>query len=176
MNLMTLIPFTEHWATIYKPMQHDRKSNKRFYCVESIANIANLSKELPRIHSPFVCIETNIGGDIGNKFLEPEYNVYFFVQAGQKVQDNDIADSSAKDEAMRHAIAYLNYIRHEKDIHEDDRESQLLGIDTDQVHFETFGPILNRWFCVGIALSDLSKYSHCMSKDDYIEEGTWKKE
>lgn len=173
MSILSLVPFTEHWASIYKPIQHDvttsRKKNKRFFCIESIAQIANFAKELPNASSPFVAIETNIGGDIGSKFLAPEYNVYFFVLAKQKVQDNDREDAAAKEEAMRHAVAYLNYIRREQHIHSNDRQSSLMGIDTENVRFETFGPMMNRWFCVGLAFTGIAQYSRCVNENDYLE-------
>lgn len=167
MSLTALIPFTEHWATIYKPMLHERKKNKRFFCIESIASLANLAKELPKADSPIVCIETNIGGGISRKFIMPEYNVYFFVCANQKLQDNDIADSAAKEEALQHAISFLNYLRHEQELHRDDRRFQLLALDMDNIRFETFGPMFNRWFCVGISMMDLSAYNRCFNPDEY---------
>jgi len=152
---------------LHDPMASGKK-NKRFFCIESIAQIANLAKELPNAKSPFVVIETNIGGGLGNKFLVPEYNIYFFVLAKQKLQDNDLQDTAAKEEAMRHAIAYLNYIRHEQQAHASDRKSALLGIDTENVRFETFGPMLNRWFCVGLSFVGISAYSRCVNPDDYV--------
>lgn len=170
MKLTHLIPFSEHWATIYQPMLHEPKRNKRFYCVENGANLTNLAKELPHAKSPLLCIETNIGGGISDSFFMPEYSLYFFVQANPTLQNNDIADATAKDEAMSHAIAFLNYIRQKQEEHGNDHDFVLQGLDLDNVRFETFGPIFNRWFYVGISLFDLGRYSQCVNPDDYIEE------
>lgn len=167
MSLTALIPFAEHWATIYKPMLHERKKNKRFFCIESLANLTNFAKELPKTNSPLICIETNIGGGINRKFIMPEYNVYFFVRASQKIQDNDIADSAAKEEALQHAVSFLNYLRHEQELQRDSRRFQFLALDLDNIRFETFGPMFNRWFCVGISMMDLAQYNRCFNPDDY---------
>lgn len=169
MNLASLIPFTEHWASVYKPMMHEPMRNKRFFCIESIANLTNFATTLPKAQSPLVCMETNIGGSINDKYFMPEYNVYFFVMAKQKVQDNDREDTIAKDEAMHHALSYLNYIRNQQELYSQERDFALQGLDIDSVRFETFGPMFNRWFCVGISLVDLSKYSRCFNPDDYDE-------
>lgn len=168
MNITSLIPFTEHWASIYKPMSHHPQTNKRFYCIESIANLTNFAATLPKAQSPLVCMETNIGGSITGKFFMPEYNVYFFAMAKQKIQQNDIEDAAAKEEAMQHAFSYLNYIRQEQKAHEDQRDFILQGLDLDNVRFETFGPMFNRWFCVGLSMVDLAKYSRCVNPEDYL--------
>ena len=79
-----LIPFTKHWTEIYLPIveaAQEKKKGKSFHCIESIANLANLSMRWRELPSPFVAIETNIGGEFTEKFLLPQYNVYFFVKA-----------------------------------------------------------------------------------------------
>lgn len=170
MNVFSLIDFTEHWAGIYKPMLHREPDNRRFFSIESIGQVANLVAQAKNIKGPFVAIETNIGGTFAGGFLEPEYNVYFFVRsAAQKLQSNEAADNEAKSEAMRHATAYLNRIRYEQELHQDDLESVLTGLDVDNVRFETFGPLLNRWFAVGISLASLDRYSRCVNTEDYEE-------
>lgn len=119
---------------------------------------------------PFVAMETNIGGDISEKYMYPEYAVYLFVQGKPLAQANDGEDTLAKREAMRHAMAFLNYARQEQRLHEDDRNSPLLGVDLDRVHFETFGPFFNRWFCVGIGFSQVTNFSRCVNGDDYLSD------
>lgn len=165
-----LISFAKHWTEIYAPMAgNSSRKGKSFHCIESIANLANLSMRLPELPSPFVAMETNISGDISDKFLFPQYNIYFFVKAAQKAGiDTDIDDAASKAEAMECAMDFLNYLRQQQQQHANDRQSQLLGIDTDNVHFETFGPIHNRWFAVGLALSDMARYSRCVDTDKYI--------
>lgn len=171
MNVFSLIGFTENWARIYKPMLHSEPDNRRFFSIESIGQVANLVTQAKSVKGPFVAIETNIGGTFSEGFLKPEYNVYFFVKSSsQKLQANDAADNDAKAEAMKHAIAFLNRIRYEQDRHQDDMESVLMGLDLDSVRFETFGPLLNRWFAVGISLMSVDRYSRCIYPDDYEEE------
>lgn len=167
--LYHLIPFTKHWTEIYAPIvENCTRRGKSFHCIESIANLANLSMRLPDLPSPFVAMETNIGGDISDKFLFPQYNIYFFVKAAQKAgQDTDLDDAEAKEDALECAMDYLNYLREQKQKHCNDHQFALMGIDTDNVHFETFGPIHNRWFAVGISMTDMSKYSRCVDKGKY---------
>jgi hypothetical protein len=169
----TMFDFTEHWASIYKPIRHDmspsaNKLKKRFFYIDSFGKLANLAKELPSLSGPFVAMESNLTGDIGEKFLYPEYAVYFFVQAKPKLQGNDVEDRMAKQEAMRHAIAYVNYIREQQRIHADDHRSPVMGVNTEYMHFETFGPSYNRWFCVGVSFHESMKVSHCVNPDEYL--------
>lgn len=169
MKLYHLISFTKHWAEIYTPIANVfPKKEKSFHCIESIANIANLSMKLPDLPSPFVAMETNIGGDITEKYLLPQYNVYFFVKAAQKAGvDTDLDDTMTKESALECAMDYLNYLREQKDLHGNDRSFPLMGVDTDNVHFETFGPFHNRWFAVGISMMDMARYSRCVDKTKY---------
>lgn len=169
MKIFQLIDFVKHWTDIYAPIvENNSKKEKSFHCIESIANLANLSMKLPNLPSPFVAMETNIGGDISDKFLFPQYNVYFFVKAAQKAGlDTDLDDAMAKDEAMECAIDFLNYIREQKEAHSNDRQFPLMGVDTDNAHFETFGPIHNRWFCVGVSFNDMSRFARCVDKGKY---------
>lgn len=164
-----IISFTKHWTEIYAPIVENCPARgKSFHCIESIANIANLSMKLPTLPSPFVALETNIGGDISDKFFVPQYNLYFFVRAEQKAgYDTDLDDAQAKESAMECAMDYINYLREQKEQHENDRMFPLLGIDTDNVHFETFGPIHNRWFAVGISFIDKARFSRCVDKSKY---------
>lgn len=169
MKFFPLIPFVKHWSEIYRPIADNAKlREKSFHCIESIANIANLSRQLPNLPSPFVAVETNIGGDITEKFLMPQYNVYVFVKAVQKAGvDSDLDDAATKDEAMEHVVEFHNYLRDLKEKHRNDFQFPLMGIDTDNVHFETFGPIGNRWFAVGISLTDLARYGRCVDRSKY---------
>lgn len=169
MKVFQLIPFVKHWTEIYCPIADNAKLHeKSFHCIESIANLANLSRRLPELPSPFVAMETNIGGDITEKFLMPQYNIYFFVKAEQKAGvDTDLDDTYAKDEAMQHALEFLNYLRDLKKQHSNDHQFPLMGLDTDNAHFETFGPIHNRWFAEGLSLVDLGKYSRCVDRSKY---------
>lgn len=162
--------FVKYWTEIYAPIvENATKKGKSFHCIESIANLANLSMKLPTLPSPFVAMETNIGGDIGDKYILPTYNIYFFVKATQKAGvDSDIDDADTKEEAMECALDFVNYLRDEKEKHQNDRQFALMGIDTDNIHFETFGPIHNRWFAVGISLMDMARYSRCVDKKKYI--------
>lgn len=166
-----LIPFIKHWTEIYLPIVEAariQKKGKSFHCIESIAHLANLSMKLPELPSPFVAMETNIGGDMSDKFLFPQYNVYFFVKASQKAgKDTDLDDTETKEEALGHAMEFMNYLREQKEIHSDDRQFPLMGVDTDNTHFETFGPIHNRWFAVGISLNDMNQRSRCVDKSKY---------
>jgi hypothetical protein len=169
----TMFDFTEHWAAIYKPIAHDMSPNapkirKRFFFIDSFSKLANLAKELPSLDGPFVAMESNMSGDMDDKFLSPEYAVYFFVQAKSKLQANDVEDMMAKQEAMRHAVAYVNYIRQQQRAHENDMDSPLMGVDTEGVHFETFGPSYNRWYCVGISFEEKMKLPKCIDPNDYL--------
>lgn len=168
-----MFDFTEHWASIYKPIHHDMtpsapKARKRFFYIDSFGKLANLAKELPSLDGPFVAMESNLAGNIGLRFIQPEYSVYFFVQAKPKMQGNDAADVYAKEEAMRHAMAYIQYIREQQRIHENDMDTPLMGMDTEGIRFETFGPSYNRWYCVGISLMENMKMSRCVNAEDYL--------
>lgn len=171
MKIFQLISFVKHWTEVYTPIADNRKlTEKSFHCIESIANLANLSMRLPNLPSPFVAMETNIGGDVTDRFLMPQYNIYVFVKASQKAGvDTDLDDAATKDEAMEHAMEFLNYLREKKKRHANDHQFPLMGVDTDNAHFETFGPIHNRWFAVGISLTDLARYSRCSDPSKYRE-------
>ena len=173
-KVLPLIPFTEHWTTIYAPMNpKDERSNgknDRFFEIESIANIANLAKSLKTCKSPFVAMETSIGGDITSRSIVPEYNIYFFVEGDQRLVTNGGTDTEAKSEALYHATAFVNYIAEMQTRYEDEGNPLLGGIDVDNIHFETFGPIMNRWFCVGLAIRDLNARSRCIVESDYISD------
>ncbi len=169
-NVYPLIDYTEHWASIYKPMMHNTTDNRRFFCIESIGQIANLVTQVQSVKGPFVVIETNIGGTVTERFMTPEYGVYFFQKSvAQKLQSNDTADAEAKSTAMKHALAYLNRIRQDQQEGQTGTADALAGIDLEEVRFETFGPLFNRWFAVGISLRNLQRFSRCVNADDYDE-------
>ena len=171
MKHFKLIPYVKSWTEIYLPFASNRKPfEKTFHCIESIANLANLSMRLSDLNAPFAAMETNIGGTISGKFLIPQYNIYFFVKSVQKLGgDMDLADLAAKDEAMDHAMEFRNYLKELQEKHRNDRQFTLMGLDFDNIGFETFGPIHNRWFAVGISIADLSTYSRCVDRSKYKE-------
>lgn len=175
--MFQLISFVKNWASVYKPMLHGSKDKrgrvrKRFFCIENIGQIANFAKDLAAVESPFVAIETNIGGNISDRYVYPEYNVYFFVMGAGKMLNNEEEDTAVKLRAMQHALSFLAYLKHYQE-QASSGQAMLDGIhtvDTDNARFETFGPFMNRWFCVGISLFGLEKIA-CINSQDYIEQG-----
>lgn len=167
--MFALKQFTKYWTTIYTPIADNgaKKQEDNFHYVESITKVLNLVNELPHLTSPFVAMENNIGGDITDKVIRPEYNIYFFVKAKHSLSPIDEEkDDEAKEEAMNHAIEYINYLR---DIQENgsQQSESLKGVNVDEVHFETFGPIYDRWFFVGVSLEEKARLSKCVNKNLY---------
>ena len=172
--MFTLKQFTKHWTTIYTPIAENgaKKQEDNFHCVESITKVLNLVNEIPNLCSPFVVMENNIGGEITDKGLRPEYNIYFFVKAKPSLSPIDEKrDDEAKEEAMRHALEYINYIGYSQE-QMDELSESLKGIITDNIHFETFGPIYDRWFFVGISLEETARRSKCHNKSLYKQDAS----
>lgn len=158
--------FVEHWAEIYRPMQHlsgKRSKNKRFFLTDTYMGMSDFMTGIQPDKSPCVIMESNAEGELSEFFDMPEYTLYFMVRA-EEMGDGASA-RNAKREAVTHMKKFMSYLK-EKQRNE---EHGITNIDTERVRYQTVGPMYDGWFGVTITLSDVQKLNGCVNSDDYIE-------
>lgn len=165
--------FTEHWASIYRPMLHEKGKyarNKRFYLTDTYMGLVDFMTNIRPDQSPCVVMESAQEGSMTDRFDYPRYSLYFMVRA-EDMSDGESA-MSAKLEAKQHMQKFMNYLRAKQE--EDARRKQktgIAGIKIEQyMNYDTVGPFYDGWYGVQITLENLEAYSFCVSPDDYIED------
>lgn len=165
--------FVEHWASLYKPMLHEKGRhgrNKRFFLTDTYMGMVDFMTQIRPDRSPCVIMESGQEGTMTDRFDYPRYTLYFMVRA-QDMSDGTSA-MDAKIEAKQHMQKFLIYLRRKKE--EDElhrRKSGLENIKIEQyLDYQTVGPMYDGWFGVLISLENLEAYSTCIVADDYIED------
>ena len=165
--------FTEHWASIYKPMLHQKGKyarNKRFYLTDTYMGLVDFITNIAPGHSPCVIMESAQEGTISSRFDYPRYSLYFMVQADD--MGDGISAMDAKLEAKEHMMKFVNYLREKQ--RENERKNLRSGIEgikiDEYLNYDTVGPFYNGWYGVQITLENLLAYNLCVSPDDYIED------
>lgn len=160
----------EKWATLYKPMQHTPGKtgrNKRFYLFDNIVSIPNIVAKLPSMQSPCVGYEFSQEGRIKGGKIMPTHTVYFMVKAANNLPTDKDVCYEAQREAVIHMQKFIAWLRNEQ---EKDKSLANINVDTDDIHYSSYGPFFNNWYAVFIELSDVGKFNLCVDKNDYIEE------
>lgn len=158
----------EHWAEIYRPMQHVPgrwSKNNRFFLTDSYMGLASVVQEMQRDASPSIVMESNVEGILGERFDTPRYSLYFLVLA-TGMSDGQAA-LQAKLECKQHMKKFIAYLRRMK---EEKEMAELAHIDLDDIEYMTTVPMFDGWYAVGITLTDLCQYDRCVDANDYINE------
>ncbi len=165
--------FTEHWASVYRPMLHQKGKyarNKRFYLTDTYMGLVDFMTNIRPDQSPCVVMESAQEGTMTDRFDYPRYSLYFMVRA-EDMSDGESA-MDAKTEAKQHMQKFMNYLRSKQE--EDARcnlRTGISGIKIEQfMNYDTVGPFYDGWYGVQITLENLEAYSTCVSQDDYIED------
>lgn len=158
--------FVEHWATIYKPMQHEsgyRSKNQRFFLTDTYMGMADFMSQIQPKSSPCIIMESNQEGYLGTGIDHPHYSIYFMVKSESMVDGRSAM--YAKKEAKGHLEKFVVYLRREQY-----SENPLLKNITinENIPYQTVGPFYNGWFGVMIQLDDSVQYQNCVSDDDYV--------
>lgn len=109
MNDFKFEKFVEEWAMIYKPMQHNRQNNVRFFVTDSYYSLVPLIQGTQSLHSPIVMIESSMDGVVDGKFDHPTYAVYMLSQS--KDMRDGYSAIIAKREAKQCLFNLLNLMR-----------------------------------------------------------------
>lgn len=165
--------FVEHWASIYRPMLHEKGKygrNKRFYLTDTYMGLVDFMTQVQADRSPCVIMESAQEGTISDSFDYPRYSLYFMVQADE--MSDGTSAMEAKIEAKQHMQKFMNYLRKKQEENARNRvRTGIEGIKIDKyLEYQTVGPFYNGWFGVQITLENLEAYSRCVSGDDYIDD------
>lgn len=158
--------FVEHWAEIYRPMQHvpgKKSKNKRFFSTDTYMGMSDFMTTVQPDKSPCVIMESNAEGELSDSFDMPEYTLYFMVRA--KDMSDGAAAKVAKREAKMHMKKFITYLKNKQ-------EEEVRGvenIDTSRIRYQTVGPMYDGWWGVTITLSDVQGLNRCMDGNDYLE-------
>lgn len=158
--------FVEHWAEIYRPMQHvpgKKSKNQRFFLTDTYMGMTDFMTTIRPDKSPCVIMESNAEGELSDFYDMPEYTLYFMVHA------EDMSDGTsarvAKKEAKAHMKKFMAYLKRKQD----NEESGVANIDTSRVRYQTIGPMYDGWFGVTITLDDVQSLNRCVDGNDYID-------
>lgn len=158
----------EHWATIYKPMQHTPEKtgrNRRFFLFDSIVSIPQFMSKIEVTKSPCVGFEFHREGNISGGKAMPVYTIYFLVNAGtMNITDKEAADDAVA-EAERHMMKFLAWARRQQE-----EKNELRGLELNNVSYSTYGPFLNNWYSVFLQVRDVTLFNVCVDENDYVEE------
>lgn len=155
--------FVEHWATIYKPMQHvpgETSRNKRFFMTNDYLSMVDFAKRLPVNETPSVVMENNMEGQLDDVVDNPEYVIYFMVKSSDMNDSRQVL--AAKTEAKEHMLRFVSYLKMKSDSNPDVENYSV------SPRYQTVGPIYNGWYGVMITVSLQSVVSQCVAKDDYV--------
>lgn len=158
--------FVEHWAEIYRPMQHvpgKRSKNQRFFLTDTYMGMTDFMTTIQPDKSPCVIMESNAEGELSDSYDMPEYTLYFMVRA-EEMSDGTSA-RIAKREAKTHMKKFITYLKRKQD----NEEPGVRNIDTSRVRYQTVGPMYDGWFGVTITLDDVQSLNRCVDRDDYLE-------
>lgn len=158
--------FVEHWAEIYRPMQHvrgERSKNKRFFLTDTYLGLSDFMINVGVRQSPCVIMESDVEGTFANGLDQPQYTLYFMVRASET--QSGFASREAKIEAKGHAKKFLAYLRDCQ--YKGDQDLQRINLD-ERMGYQTIGPLYNGWYGVYITIDDVQQYTLCMDKNDYV--------
>ena len=164
---MTFDEFIEHWATIYKPIQHQKNNAKRerFFYVEGYMGVANFMQTIALSEGPVILYETHMNGNIGQ--IDSENHTIYCAMRAERQGDSRAARAAIR-EAKRHLKAFWNYCGEQKRKY---RNAALDGITTDDtLSFQSEGPFHDGWYVVYIEVEQHLQTNICVDPNDYIEE------
>ena len=87
--------------------------------------------------------------------LEEERNVCDKQQSYEAIQ-----------EAKMHMQKFLAWLREQQEKRNIFRN---INLETEELHYSTYGPFLNNWYAVFIELTDVQKVELCVDTKDYVE-------
>lgn len=166
MEIFEFDDFVEHWAEIYRPMQHvpgKRSKNQRFFSTDTYMGMTDFMTSIQPKQSPCVIMESNVEGDLSEFYDMPEYTLYFMVRA-EEMNDGSSA-RTAKKEAKKHMNKFIAYLRRKQE----EEHPSVKNIDLSRVHYQTIGPMYDGWYGATITLADVQGINQCMDSEDYIE-------
>lgn len=158
--------FVEHWAEIYRPMQHvpgKKSKNKRFFSTDTYMGLTDFMTTVQPDKSPCVIMESNAEGELSDSFDMPEYTLYFMVRAED--MSDGVSAKIAKREAKMHMKEFFTYLKNKQ-------EEEVCGvenIDTSRVRYQTVGPMYDGWWGITITLNDVIQLNGCINGGNYIE-------
>lgn len=162
-----LYEFVEHWAEIYKPMQHIRgknSKNERFFLTDTYMGLSDFMTNVQPQKSPCVVMETSLEGTLNEQFDTPRYSIYFMVSSGMMSDGREAKE--AKEEAKMHMMKFFTYLKNKQDRN----YPSVRNIRLENIDYQTIGPLYNGWYGATISLRDVEAIDRCISNEDYLEE------
>lgn len=159
----------EEWATKYKPMLHtpgETGKNKRFFLFDNIVAIPSFMSKLPDVKSPCVGYEFAQDGTIRGGMDKPVHVIYFLVKTGNMNPTDKQQSYEAIQEAKMHMQKFLAWLREQQEKRNIFRN---INLETEELHYSTYGPFLNNWYAVFVELTDVQKVELCVDTKDYVE-------
>lgn len=164
MEVFEFDEFVEHWAEIYRPMQHvpgKKSKNQRFFQTDTYMGLSDFMTTIRPDKSPCVIMESNEEGELSDFYDKPEYTLYFMVRAEE--MSSGASARMAKREAKMHMKKFIVYLKHKQE----EGDSGVGNIDVNSVRYQTIGPMLDGWFGVTITLEDVQSLNQCVDSEDY---------
>ena len=163
-----LYDFVEHWAQIYKPIQHtpDGK-NKRFFFTIGFMGMVNFLQNNDTVKSPCILMESNVEGDIGD-YDVTEHTIYCLVRATDATEGRAIQEAIS--EGKRHLKKLLTFMKEQKRKRVSPYITLLAGIQPEQLlHYQTTGPLYDGWVAIHVTIPETETTSICVDRNDYVQ-------
>jgi hypothetical protein len=173
----------EHWATIYKPIQHDpRKGAKarRFFRFNSLPESQDIGTKFNTAKTPLCGIVTQFDGVSRGKLLELTVVVYVFTKQLAPVSstsDNEISAADAKIYGAEIINDLWVWLREQKRTHGTNPKDELYwlaGMDLDNIEICSEDRHYNGWWPTFICLKCQVPRQTCSEATKYLplaEEG-----
>lgn len=185
--LFRLDNLLENWASLYKPLSHDKakgSKDKRFYRIKSIATDNEFGRNSNVAKSPSMLFSVLIDAQANGKsnFISYRYEVYFVSKAVSRGlaktarQDDDLgADHQLlMDEMVQDLLAYLHLCKHtgscpiENTEFDDVTKAGLKGLRLDDAQWASIPlQFKNEWHVMGLSIEGIAQRDLCVDKELY---------
>lgn len=158
--------FVEHWAEIYRPMQHlpgKTSKNKRFFLTDTFMGMVDFMTAIRPEQSPCVIMESNIEGELSELYDTPEYTLYFMVRSED--MSDGVGARRSKREAKVHMKKFMAYLKNKQDA----GCHTVRNVDVNRVRYQTIGPMYDGWYGITITLNDVTSLNNCVDNNDYLD-------
>ena len=97
---------------------------------------------------------------------KPVHVIYFLAKTGNMNPTDKQQSYEAIQEAKMHMQKFLAWLREQQEKRNIFRN---INLETEELHYSTYGPFLNNWYAVFVELTDVQKVELCVDTKDYVE-------
>lgn len=177
----------EDWASIYKPIGHDKQKgskNKRFFRIKTISTDNEFMRNANSVGTPCMLFSVLIDAETDgkDKAVNYRYMIYFASKSISRTlaknakQDDDLGydQQLAMDSMVQDLLAYLHVIRQTgvcpiTNVPFDNVTVQgLKGLMLDRADWASAPVKFNEWHIMGLAIQGISPRLLCVNKEQYL--------